>query len=155
MLFQLTARRHAYRSIAIAANQPLSGWDQILPDKAMTVAAIDRPIHHAAILEMNAESFRQRAAASNRTALARAQATHIDDSQDKEDRRAQKHRTRNPAASNRPRCLPVTHKGVDALQMQDRNIWAPNHQMPGLNIKSAIGPRRSSAAIGRRRRAVP
>ena len=28
----------------------------------MTVAAIDRLVHHATILEMNAESFRQRAA---------------------------------------------------------------------------------------------
>lgn len=35
----------------------------------MTVAAIDRLVHHAAILEMNAESFRQRAAASNKEAL--------------------------------------------------------------------------------------
>jgi hypothetical protein len=34
----------------------------------MTVAAIDRLVHHAAILEMNAESFRLRAAASNKRA---------------------------------------------------------------------------------------
>jgi DNA replication protein DnaC len=52
----------------MAANQPFSGWDQIFPDKAMTVAAIDRLVHHASILEMNAESFRQRAAASNKRA---------------------------------------------------------------------------------------
>ena len=42
VLFELIARRYEYRSIAIAANQPFSGWDQIFPDKAMTVAAIDR-----------------------------------------------------------------------------------------------------------------
>ena len=41
-----------------------SGWHQIFPDQAMTVAAIDRLVHHATILEMNAESFRQRAATS-------------------------------------------------------------------------------------------
>ena len=81
VLFELIARRYEYRSIAIAANQPFSGWDQIFPDKAMTVAAIDRLIHHATILEMNAESFRQRAAATNRMALAKASATTNSDNQ--------------------------------------------------------------------------
>jgi hypothetical protein len=38
----------------------------------MTVAAIDRRVHHATILEMNAESFRQRAAASNKRAEGRS-----------------------------------------------------------------------------------
>jgi len=77
VLFELIARRYEYRSIAIAANQPFSGWDQIFPDKAMTVAAIDRLVHHATILEMNAKSFRQRAAASNKRALDEAPATTI------------------------------------------------------------------------------
>ncbi|KMK68198.1 DNA replication protein [Puniceibacterium sp. IMCC21224] len=81
VLFELIARRDEYRSIAIAADQPFSGWDQIFPDKAMTVAAIDRLVHHATILEMNAESFRQRAAATNRMALAEASATTNNDKQ--------------------------------------------------------------------------
>jgi hypothetical protein len=33
-------------------------------DPAMTLAAVDRLVHHAVILEMNVESFRQPAAAS-------------------------------------------------------------------------------------------
>jgi DNA replication protein DnaC len=81
VLFELIARRYEYRSIAIAANQPFSGWDQIFPDKAMTVAAIDRLVHHATILEMNAESFRQRTAASNKKAQAEAPATTNNDNQ--------------------------------------------------------------------------
>ncbi|WP_373486964.1 ATP-binding protein, partial [Blastomonas sp.] len=81
VLFELIARRYEYRSIAIAANQPFSGWDQIFPDKAMTVAAIDRLVHHASILEMNAESFRQRAAASKKNAHAAASATTNNDNQ--------------------------------------------------------------------------
>eukprot|EP01036_Dinobryon_divergens_P044675 gene44675-59627_t len=68
VLFELIARRYEYRSIAIAANQPFSGWDQIFPDKAMTVAAIDRLVHHATILEMNAESFRKRTAVASKLA---------------------------------------------------------------------------------------
>jgi len=82
VLFELIARRYEYRSIAIAANQPFSGWNQIFPDKAMTVAAIDRLVHHATILEMNGESFRQRAAASNKKAQAETPATTINDNQD-------------------------------------------------------------------------
>ena len=75
VLFELIARRYEYKSIAIAANQPFSAWDQIFPDKAMTIAAIDRLVHHATILEMNAESFRRRAATDNQKAYAAAIAT--------------------------------------------------------------------------------
>jgi hypothetical protein len=53
----------------ITANQPFGAWDQVFPDKAMTVAAIDRLVHHAVILELNVESYRRR------TALTRAAAT--------------------------------------------------------------------------------
>ena len=75
VLFELIARRYEYKSIAIAANQPFSAWDQIFPDKAMTIAAIDRLVHHATILEMNAESFRRRAASDNQKAYQSAPAT--------------------------------------------------------------------------------
>jgi hypothetical protein len=34
----------------------------IVGGQAMTLAAIDRPVHHATILEMNVESYRRRAA---------------------------------------------------------------------------------------------
>ena len=48
--------------IAITANAPFSEWDQVFPDKAMTVAAVDRLVHHSTILEMNVESYRRRTA---------------------------------------------------------------------------------------------
>jgi len=51
----------------ITANQPFSGWGAIFPDKAMTVAAIDRLVHHATIFEMNVESYRRRAAYTTAT----------------------------------------------------------------------------------------
>ena len=35
---------------------------EIFPDQAMTLAAIDRLVHHATILEMNVESYRRREA---------------------------------------------------------------------------------------------
>ena len=63
-LFELIAERYERKSLAITANQPFSAWDQIFPDTAMTLAAVDRLVHHATIFEMNAESFRRRTAAA-------------------------------------------------------------------------------------------
>lgn len=69
VLFELIAARYERRSIMITANQPFSGWDSVFPDKAMTVAAIDRLVHHASILEMNVESFRRRTAMRAATSI--------------------------------------------------------------------------------------
>jgi DNA replication protein DnaC len=63
VLFELIAHRYERRSILMTANQPFSQWDNIFPDSMMTVAAIDRLIHHATIIEMKAESFRKQEAA--------------------------------------------------------------------------------------------
>lgn len=62
VLFELIAERYERKSIAITANAPFSAWDEVFPDKAMTVAAVDRLVHHATIFEMNVESYRRRAA---------------------------------------------------------------------------------------------
>jgi len=62
VLFELISARYERRSIMITANQPFGAWDQIFPDPAMTVAAIDRLVHHAIILEMNTDSYRRRTA---------------------------------------------------------------------------------------------
>lgn len=69
VLFELIAARYERRSIMITANQPFSGWDSVFPEKAMTVAAIDRLVHHATILEMNVESFRRRTAMRAATSI--------------------------------------------------------------------------------------
>lgn len=65
VLFELIARRYENRSLAIAANQPFSAWSKLFPDEAVTVAAVDRLVHHATILEMNVESYRRRTAAAD------------------------------------------------------------------------------------------
>jgi DNA replication protein DnaC len=62
VLFELIAERYERKSIAITANAPFSAWDEVFPDKAMTVAAVDRLVHHSTILEMNVDSYRRRAA---------------------------------------------------------------------------------------------
>ena len=84
VLFELIARRYETRSLAIAANQPFSAWDRIFPDQAITVAAIDRLVHHAHILEMNVDSYRRRAAVNRRDHEAVAPTTTSTDDLSKE-----------------------------------------------------------------------
>ena len=66
VLFELISARYERRSILITANQPFGEWDKIFPDPAMTVAAVDRLVHHATILELNVESYRRRSALDRR-----------------------------------------------------------------------------------------
>ena len=69
VLFELIAERYERRSILLTANQPFSGWDNVFPDPGMTVAAIDRLVHHSTIFEMNnVESYRRKKAASHKQA---------------------------------------------------------------------------------------
>lgn len=60
VLFEFIAHRYESGSLIVTSNQPFSQWDQIFPDSLMTVAAIDRIIHHATIIEIDAESFRRK-----------------------------------------------------------------------------------------------
>jgi len=62
VLFELISARYERRSILITANQPFGEWGKVFPDPAMTLAAVDRLVHHATILEMNVESYRRRTA---------------------------------------------------------------------------------------------
>jgi DNA replication protein DnaC len=62
VIFELISARYERRSLLITANQPFGAWDSIFPDPAMTVAAIDRLVHHSIILEMNTDSYRRKSA---------------------------------------------------------------------------------------------
>ncbi len=62
VLFELIGARYERRSMLITANQPFGEWNKIFPDPTMTLAAVDRLVHHATIFEMNVESYRRRVA---------------------------------------------------------------------------------------------
>jgi DNA replication protein DnaC len=62
VLFELIGARYERRSLLITANQPFGQWGKIFPDQAMTLAVVDRLVHHATIFEMNVESYRRRTA---------------------------------------------------------------------------------------------
>jgi DNA replication protein DnaC len=65
VLFELIAQRYENRSLMITSNQPFSEWGQIFPDNIMAVAAIDRLVHHATIINVTDESYRRRQSIKN------------------------------------------------------------------------------------------
>lgn len=66
VLFELISARYEMRSILLTANQPFGQWNKIFPDPAMTLAAVDRLVHHSTIFELNVESYRRRSAVENK-----------------------------------------------------------------------------------------
>lgn len=62
VLFELIAHRYERSSLLITTNQAFSEWDSIFGDNMMTVAAIDRLVHHADIYKIEGESYRKKQA---------------------------------------------------------------------------------------------
>lgn len=62
VLFELIAHRYETGSLIVTSNQPFAEWDRIFPDQMMTVAAVDRLVHHATIIEVNSDSYRRKEA---------------------------------------------------------------------------------------------
>lgn len=58
VLFTFLAERYERRSVMISSNLVFSKWDQIFKDPMTTMAAVDRLVHHAVILEFDNDSIR-------------------------------------------------------------------------------------------------
>ena len=63
VLFTFLAQRYERKSVVITSNLVFSEWDRIFKDPMTTAAAIDRLVHHAAIIEMVGKSVRAEEAA--------------------------------------------------------------------------------------------
>lgn len=68
VLFELIAERYESKSLIITANQPFAEWDAIFPDSMMAVAAVDRIVHHATLINIEGQSFRKANAKYNQAA---------------------------------------------------------------------------------------
>ena len=62
VLFTLLAHRYERRSVLLTSNLVFSEWERIFKDPMTTAAAVDRLVHHSAILEMNLPSYRMESA---------------------------------------------------------------------------------------------
>jgi len=60
VLFELIAYRYMRNSLLIITYQAFSEWNSIFGDNMMTVAAIDRLVHHADIYKIEGESYRKK-----------------------------------------------------------------------------------------------
>jgi len=58
VLFHFLAERYERKSVVITSNLVFSQWDQIFKDPMTTMAAVDRLVHHATILEFTGDSLR-------------------------------------------------------------------------------------------------
>ena len=58
VLFTLMAERYERRSLLITSNLTFGEWDRIFKNPMTTAAAIDRLVHHSAILEFSGRSKR-------------------------------------------------------------------------------------------------
>jgi DNA replication protein DnaC len=67
VLFTLLAERYERRSGALSTNLVFSEWERIFKHPLTTLAAIDRVVHHAVILDLlQVESYRAQTAAAQR-----------------------------------------------------------------------------------------
>lgn len=62
VLFQFLAERYERKTVVITSNLVFSQWDKIFKDPMTTMAAVDRLVHHATILEFTGDRLRAGAA---------------------------------------------------------------------------------------------
>jgi DNA replication protein DnaC len=59
LLFEVVTRRYnEQRSILLSTNKPFAEWSQVFPNAACVVTLIDRLVHRAEIIEIDADSYR-------------------------------------------------------------------------------------------------
>jgi len=67
VLFELIAHRYERHSMIITSNKSFEQWDELFDDSTMTIAAVDRLVHHATIIHCEGESYRRKMAINNGT----------------------------------------------------------------------------------------
>jgi len=83
VLFTCLAERYERRSVGLSTNLVFSDWERIFKDPLTTLAAIDRVVHHAVILDlMQLDSYRAQTAAAQHARPASASDESHNDSQE-------------------------------------------------------------------------
>lgn len=59
LLFEVVTRRYdAHRSIVLSTNKAFTEWNQVFPHATCTVTLVDRLIHRAEVIDIEAKSYR-------------------------------------------------------------------------------------------------
>jgi len=60
LLYNIISRRHEHRSIVMSTNLPFKQWGTVFPGAACVSALIDRFVQHCHIIDIDADSWRQK-----------------------------------------------------------------------------------------------
>lgn len=58
LLFEIVSRRYEHNSTLITTNRPFAEWGEVFPNAACVVSLVDRLVHHAEIIHIEADSYR-------------------------------------------------------------------------------------------------
>ncbi len=58
LLFEIVSRRYEEKSTLITTNRPFSEWGEVFPNASCVVSLVDRLVHNAEIIHIDAESYR-------------------------------------------------------------------------------------------------
>jgi DNA replication protein DnaC len=58
LLFELISRRYEARSTIVTTNKPFAEWPEVFPNAACVVSLVDRLMHRAEVIAIEAESYR-------------------------------------------------------------------------------------------------
>src|SRR3989442_15701859 len=58
--FELVTARYEHGSILLTSNTSFSAWGELLGDKVLATALLDRLLHHAEVIPINGRSYRMK-----------------------------------------------------------------------------------------------
>jgi len=58
LLFEIVSRRYEEKSTVITTNRPFAEWNEVFPSASCVVSLVDRLVHHAEIIAIEADSYR-------------------------------------------------------------------------------------------------
>jgi len=58
LLFEIVSRRYGKGSILLTTNKPFAEWNEVFPNASCVVTLVDRLVHKAEIVQIDADSFR-------------------------------------------------------------------------------------------------
>lgn len=70
LLFEIVSRRYTHKSVIITTNKPFAEWNEVFPNASCVVTLVDRLVHHAEIVQIDADSYRLREAKARELARA-------------------------------------------------------------------------------------
>lgn len=62
LLFEIINRRYERKPTIITTNRPFAEWSEVFPNAACVVSIVDRLVHHAEIVVIDADSYRMKEA---------------------------------------------------------------------------------------------